>query len=131
MIPAFCASAWKNSRNSSVSNSPIFDRVNVDLPDEIGPAGDVDRGAGQRLVHRQVDVGVAGDAGAVAERLRERLAEHDADVLGRVVLVDVEVALRRDRQVDQAVPGELLQHVVEEADAGRDLGACPCRRGRR
>ena len=93
-----------------------------DLPDEIGPAGDVDRAAGQRLVHRQVDVAIAGDAGAVAQRLAKRLAERDADILGGVVLVDVEVALRRDADVDQAVARELLQHVVEEADAGRDLG---------
>ena len=25
------------------------------------------------------------------------------------------------REVDQAVPGELLEHVIEKADAGRDL----------
>ena len=30
--------------------------------------------------------------------------------------------LRLQRDVDQAVLGELLEHVVEKADAGRDLG---------
>ena len=52
----------------------------------------------------------------------KRLAEDDADVLGGVVLVDMEVALGLDGEVDEAVAGDLLEHVVEEADAGRDLG---------
>ena len=53
--------------------------------------------------------------------LRHRLAEHDAGILGRVVLVDMQIALGLERNVDQRVAGELLDHVVEEADPGRDL----------
>ena len=66
------------------------------LEHEKRPARNVDRHARQRLVHRHVHVGVARDALHVAERLLHRLAERDADVLGRVVLVDVQVALRLD-----------------------------------
>ena len=40
-----------------------------------------------------------------------------------VVLVDVQVARHLfDGDVEEPVPREQLQHVVEEADAGRDLG---------
>jgi imidazoleglycerol-phosphate dehydratase len=39
-----------------------------------------------------------------------------------VVAVDVQVALRLDVQVHHAVAGDLVQHVVEEADARGDLG---------
>ena len=67
-----------------------------------------------------MDVGIAGDAFHVAERLAQRCPKRDADILHRVVLVDMEVALGVDRQVDQAVAGDLVQHVVEEADAGLD-----------
>ena len=35
--------------------------------------------------------------------------------------IDVQVTRRLDREVDQAVARELLQHVVEKADAGRDV----------
>ena len=101
--------------------SPIFGRGEGDLPDQVRPARNVERDAGQRLVHRQVDAGVAGDALLVAQRLGHGLAEHDAGILGRVVEVDVQVALGLERDVDQGVAGELLQHVVEEADAGRDV----------
>ena len=61
---------------------------------------------------------VAADAALVAEGLRERAAEGDADVLDGVVVVDVEVAGGAGREVDERVAGELVEHVVEEADAG-------------
>jgi hypothetical protein len=40
-----------------------------------------------------------------------------------VVRVDVEVALRRDLEVERAVARHLLEHVVEERHPGRDLRA--------
>jgi hypothetical protein len=39
-----------------------------------------------------------------------------------VVPVDVQVAIGRDVEVDQAMAGDLVQHVVEKADAGGELG---------
>jgi hypothetical protein len=65
-------------------------------------------------------VGVAGDALHVAERLLHRLAERDADILGGVVVVDVQIALGLECNVDAGMAGEQVEHVVEEADAGRD-----------
>ena len=78
------------------------------------------RDARQRLVHRHVHVGIAGDAAHVAERLLHRLAERDADVLGGVVVVDMQVALGLDGQVDARMARQQIEHVVEEADAGRN-----------
>ena len=49
----------------------------------------------QRLFHRQREVAVAADARLVAQRLPQRLAQADAHVFDRVVLIDVQVALRR------------------------------------
>ena len=53
--------------------------------------------------------------------LVHRLAQRDADVLDRVVAVDMQVAIGLDVQVDQAVARDLVQHVVEKADAGMQL----------
>ena len=61
---------------------------------------------------------VAADARLVAERLGDRLAERDADVLDRVVRVDVQVALGLDLEVEHAVARDLVEHVVEERHAG-------------
>ena len=63
----------------------------------------------------------AGDAAPVAERAGERLAERDRRILGGVVLIDMQVAGRAQADVDQRVARELLEHMIEEADAGRDL----------
>ena len=46
----------------------------------------------------------------------------DADVLDGVVRVDVEVAAGPQREVEPAVVGEEHEHVVEEPDAGVDVG---------
>src|SRR5271156_2710897 len=62
------------------------------LKDEERPARHVERDPRQRFVHRQQAVGVAGQAALVAERLGKRLAQGDADVLNRVVIVDMAVA---------------------------------------
>ena len=86
---------------------------------------------GQRLVHRHHEVAGAHDAALVAERLVESLAERDADVLDRVVLIDVEIARGMQFQIEAAVPREQLQHVIEEANAGARPGTGRGRRGQR
>ena len=95
-----------------------------------GPAGQVDRGLDQRLVQRHQRVAEPADAGLVAERLAQRLAERERGVLDGVVRVDLEVALGLHGQVEAAVLAELGQHVVEERHAGVDVGDRRCRPGR-
>ena len=60
------------------------------------------------------------DAAALAERLVERRAQHKPNVLDGVMVVHAEIALARQLQIDEGVPGEELQHMVKEADAGVD-----------
>ena len=64
---------------------------------------------------------VACDALHVAECLLERLTKRNADVLGGVVVVDVQVALGLGGDVDARMARQQVQHMVEEADPGRDL----------
>ena len=64
---------------------------------------------------------VAADAGPVAQGLAHGLAQADAHVLDRVVLIDVQVAAGLDRQIEGRVLGQQREHVVEEAHAGGDL----------
>ena len=81
-------------------------------------ARDVERAGRAGLVHRHHGVAVADDPAAVAERLVERLAEHDAGVLDRVVRAGLQVAGDLDVEVQPPVAGEQIEHVVEEADTG-------------
>src|SRR5213593_289940 len=84
--------------------------------DEERPARQVHRRGDERLVHRDERGAVADDALFVAERQPERLPEHDADVLDRVMLVHFDVPLRLDGEVHQAVLRPRLEHVAEERD---------------
>jgi len=85
---------------------------------EVEAPGEVDHRASQRLVHRHVGVAVAGDVGLVAQRFGKGLPQRDGDVFDRVVVVHVQIAVARHLQVEAAVLGEEVEHVVEEADAG-------------
>ncbi len=84
-------------------------------------AGEIEDDARQRFVERHVRVAVAADAALVAERLSHGLAERDADVLDRVVRVDVQIALGRDGEVEHAMATHLVEHVIEKRNAGRKL----------
>ena len=94
----------------------------AELDDRAGPAGQVHDRPRQRLVQRRIGRAEARDAAPFPERLIERLAEHEAAVLDRMVIVDLEVAPAFEDQVEAGVPGERAEHVIEEADAGCDLG---------
>src|SRR5450830_14087 len=88
---------------------------------QAGAARKIDHHARQGFVERHVGVAVAADALLVADGLGEGHAQGDAGVFHRVVGVDVQVALALDVQVDQAVAGDLVQHMVEEGHAGVEL----------
>ena len=61
---------------------------------------------------------VADDPAAVAERLVERLPEHDPGVLDGVMGAGLEVAGHLHVEVQPAVARQQVEHVVEEADPG-------------
>ena len=86
----------KKSCTSSVCRSPTRGTRTLEIDDRVRPAAEIDGRDGERLVHRHHEVAGAVDAAAVAERRRDGLAERDAEVLDRVVLIDVEVAGRGD-----------------------------------
>ena len=73
---------------------------------QLPSAGNIGGGENQRLVHRQDAVAVADDAPHIAERLPKGVAETDADVLRRVVIVHIGVALASDKKVESAVLGK-------------------------
>jgi hypothetical protein len=76
---------------------------------------------GEGFVHGDDGVAVATDTGFVAEGLGEGFAEDDADVFDGVVVVNMVVAGGLEFQVEEAVVGDVVEHVVEKADACLDF----------
>ena len=81
---------------------------------------EVDGGAGERVVHRDDGVAVAGDAAAVAERTIECLAERERSVLDGVMRSGLQIAHRFEHEVEARVKRKLFEQVVVEAGTRRD-----------
>jgi hypothetical protein len=101
--------------NLKIANEADFYCVFVN---KRGAAAEIDCSDSKCLVHRQHEVACAIDAYAIAQRFREELAENDAAVFDGVVLIDIEVTGGMQSEIEPAVLGEQLEHMVEEADAG-------------
>src|SRR5512140_112246 len=86
------------------------------LENEERSAGEVDDRSRQGLVERHEARAKAFDSRARSERLIERLAEREADVLDGVMGVDVHVAGRADREIDARMFRNRLEHVGEKPD---------------
>ena len=96
------ARGWRNPgrtrRSSWVSKPPIMPALKGTSHVQPGAAGEVDHHARQRLVQRHIGVAVARDAASCRPPPAPPPAQRDADVLDRVVAVDVQVALGLDRR---------------------------------
>src|SRR5690606_20919684 len=88
--------------------------------EEPGAPGKVDDHPREGLIEGHVSMAVPAHAGLVAHGGRKGLAQRDADVFHGVMVVDVDVAIAVDVEVDQAVAGDLVEHVVQEGNPGVD-----------
>ena len=64
---------------------------------------------------------VAADAALFAQRRCKRLAQGNAHVLDRVVVVHVDVSVTGEGEIESAVLGKQGEHVVEKSNARADL----------
>lgn len=87
---------------------------------EARTTGKIQHHPGERLIKRNIRVAVAPDAGLV-ERLIQRLTQRDANVLNRVMGIDVQIASRPDRQVNQPVARNLIEHVIKKRQTGLNV----------
>ena len=120
--PAVWAKEWKKWGTISHDRSPTLSLAKPHLAGEERTPGHVDDGASQGLVEGRISRAEAHDPGPVAQRLVHGLAEHQAHVLHRVVVVHLKVAGARQLQVPPGVEGQGVQHVVEEPDPGVEAG---------
>src|SRR5690242_2643578 len=86
-------------------------------------SAEIDRSGRQRFIHGHQEVAGPQDAALGAQGLRDRFAECNAQVFDSVVLVDIEIAFRRDLQIHRSVARHQIQHVIEEPNAARYICA--------
>src|SRR5579863_650586 len=88
--------------------------------DRRGATSKINRGERKRFIHRHQKVAGAQNASFSAERQAEGFTQRDPDILDGVVLIYVEITPGVNFEIKRAVAGKQLEHVIEEAYAGRD-----------
>ena len=72
----------------------------------VGTSAWIDGDCYECLIHRQGCAAVAANAGLVTQRLRQCLAQTNANILNRVMRVHVQIAGRLHGQIDQTMFGQ-------------------------
>lgn len=88
---------------------------------QIRASREIDHDSGQGFIKRNVSMAVTADTALVADGLCQSLSDGDTDILNRVMGVDLQIAISLDFEVDQTMSGDLVQHVIEKWDAGREF----------
>src|SRR6185503_97120 len=91
--------------------------LQLQIDDGMNSAAEIDCRDGERFIHGHDEVTGPVDSSTIAERARNGLAQGNADVFHGVMLIDVQVALGGEFQVERAMPGKQLEHVVKEPDS--------------
>ena len=65
---------------------------------------------------------IAGDSSFITEGSGKRLTQAYPNIFGGMMPIDLQISAGFDMEVQECVPGEELQHVVQETDAGGDFG---------
>ena len=88
----------------------ILDKLGLQIADQSyfypilinqrGSAAEIDRGNGQRFIHRHHEIPGAQDAFLVAQGFVEKLAEDDACVFDRMMLVDIQIAFDVEGEIE-------------------------------
>src|SRR5258708_756897 len=86
-----------------------------------GASSEIHRGQTERFVHWHDKITGAQNAAAIAQSTIKNLTQRDPNILNRVMLINIQVALRRQFQIEASMSSKELHHVVEETDACGDL----------
>ena len=90
----------------------------IEVPHQIGAAREIERAAHQSVIHSQQAIAVAPNAAFIAESLAQGLPQGDAHIFDRMVVINVQISRAADGHVHQSMAGQLIEHVIEKANAG-------------
>ena len=86
------------------------------LHDKIWSAAQIDCAQDQCFIHRKDKKAIPSNTLLVTHSFFDRLSQHDAGVLYGVVTVHIQVAVRLELHIKQAMSGKSVHHMVEKTD---------------
>jgi hypothetical protein len=95
-----------------------FSPLEGGIPDQPGPSAKINCGLGQAVVHGEDSEAIAFDTAFVAEGNSECFAECERGIFYGMMFINMQVAIHVHLKVTPGMFGELVEHVVEEADTG-------------
>lgn len=84
--------------------------------------GKIDDTAAQRLIHRDIGAAVATNASLIAQSFGNNFAQSDTRIFDCVVSIHLKISACIDDQIDKAMLGKEIEHVVKERMPGGDRG---------
>ena len=92
----------------------------IDVVHEIGTPTQINRHLREGFIQWDRGESESLDPRLFTQRLVQDLPHDNPDILYGVVFVDFDIALGLNRQVEETMLGEKIEHVVEEPDGGVD-----------
>src|ERR1700730_1325726 len=104
--PCTQGKTFKEVVHQSRLQVPDHPRAHLGIHHSGSAAAKIYGGYSHGLVHRHQKIPGSQDSAFTAQGLIERLPEHDADILHRVMLIDVEIAVRLQLQIEASMMRE-------------------------
>jgi hypothetical protein len=95
--------------------------ANLGIDHRSGAPTEINSRQTEGFIHGHHKITSTENSAAIPKSAIEDFAQRNPHVLNGVVLIHVQVAHRRELQIESAVPSKEIQHVVQEADPCGDL----------
>ena len=105
-------------------NIEVADTLTREIHIEFQPRapGKIDNHPRECLIKRHIGMAIAAQTFFIATGLGKSLPQRDADILHRMVGIDMQITLGFDRQINQPMTGDLIEHVIEKRHAAIQTG---------
>lgn len=94
----------------------------ADIPCQIGAPRNIDHDFAQRLVEGHEGMAETGDAPLVAKGLSKGFAKRNADILDRMMAIDMQIAMAAHFEIESTMLCQSGQHMIEKADPTIEFG---------
>jgi len=105
-------------------NIEVADTLTREIHIEFQPRapGKIDNHSRECLIERHIGVTITAQTFFIATSLGKCLPQRDADILHRMVRIDMQITLGLDRQIDEPMAGNLIEHVIEKRHTAIQTG---------
>ena len=135
MVGIHAAEVIDMQRNSCMIDQPLkelMNQVNIKftnggtrkrhIENQTGTTRQINHYSGQGFIQRNIGMPIAAQALFITQGFGQRLAESNAYIFYRVMCINMQIAHSIDHEINHAMAGNLIEHVIKKSHAGGELG---------